>query len=74
MTAQKIKANAANRRTKTREEYEQWVKRIDEKINAILKEAERTDSHEDEVYGDNRGDELPKDINTEEKLKKRLKK
>mgnify|MGYP001560167258 FL=1 len=68
----KIKANAANRRTKTREEYEQWVKRIDEKINAILKEAERTDSHEDEVYGDNRGDELPKDINTEEKLKKKI--
>ena len=68
----KIKANAANRRAKTREEYEQWVKRIDEKINAILKEAERTDSHEDEVYGDNRGDELPKDINTEEKLKKKI--
>ncbi|MDP3980512.1 MAG: IS1182 family transposase [Chlamydiota bacterium] len=68
----KIKANAANRRTKTREEYAQWVKRIDDKINRILKEAEETDSQEDKLYGEDRGDELPEDINTEEKLKKKI--
>lgn len=68
----KIKANAANRRTKTKEEYQDWIKRIDDKINEILKEADETDAKEDKLYGDKRGDELPEDINTEEKLKKKI--
>jgi transposase len=32
----KIRANAANRRTKTKEEYQKWLVRIDEKIKQIL--------------------------------------
>jgi len=68
----KIQANAANRRTKTKEEYQLWLERIDEKIKKILKEAGDTDAAEDRIYGDQRGDELPEEINTEEKLKKKI--
>jgi transposase len=70
----KIKANAANRLTKSKEDYEQWLKRIGQKIKDILEEAERTDTEEDLLYGDTRGDELPEDINTDEKLKKKIEK
>ena len=69
----KIKANAADRRTKTKEEYQQWVKRIDKKIKDILEEADLTDAGEDELYGNKRGDELPEEINTEAKLKTKIK-
>jgi len=68
----KIKANAADRLTKSKDDYERWSKKIDKKIKDILAEAERTDAEEDALYGDKRGDELPEDINTEEKLKKKL--
>jgi transposase len=70
----KIKANAANRRTKTKEGYQRWLKRIDDKIKNILEEAEATDTKEDELYRDKRGDELPEAINTQEKLKIKIKK
>lgn len=69
----KIKANAANRRTKDKEGYKRWLKKVDNKIKEILKEADYVDREEDEIYGDKRGDELPEDIDTEEKLKKKLK-
>ncbi len=68
----KIKANAANRRTKSEESYKKWLEGIEEKIEDILKEADKTDREEDLVYGDKRGDELPEEINTEEKLKKKI--
>ena len=68
----KIKANAANRRTKTRGEYQRWLKRVNDKIERILEEADRVDAQEDEIYGDKRGDELPEDIDTEQKLKRKL--
>ncbi|GAF88251.1 unnamed protein product, partial [marine sediment metagenome] len=70
----KIKANAANRRTKTKEGYQRWIKRIDQKIKQILEEAEATDAKEDELYRDKRGDELPEELNTQEKLKAKIKK
>ena len=70
----KIKANAANRRTKTKEGYQNWLKRIDDKIKQILEEAEAIDAKEDELYQDKRGDELPEAINTQEKLKAKIKK
>jgi transposase len=70
----KIKANAANRRTQTKEGYQRWIKRIDQKIKQILEEAEATDAKEDELYQDKRGDELPEAINTQEKLKAKIKK
>ena len=70
----KIKANAADRLTKSKDDYERWSKKIDKKIKDILTEADKTDAEEDALYGDRRGDELPEDINTEEKLKKKLEK
>ncbi len=68
----KMKANAANRRTKTRDEYQKWLRSINDKIEKILEEADRVDAEEDEIYEDERGDELPEDIDTEEKLKRKL--
>jgi transposase len=70
----KIKASAANRRTKTKEAYQKWLKRIDAKIKRILEEAEATDTKEDQIYQDKRGDELPEEVNTEVKLKAKIKK
>jgi len=34
------------RRTKTKEAYQKWLKRIDDKIKKILEEAEATDAKE----------------------------
>ena len=68
----KIKANAADRRTKTREEYQKWVKNIDDKVRKILEEADEVDLEEDELYGDKRGDELPEEISTEKKLRAKI--
>ena len=70
----KIKANAANRLTKNKDDYEKWLEKIDKKIKDILQEAGQADAEEDALYGDKRGDELPEDINTEEKLKRKLEK
>lgn len=70
----KIRANAANRLTKAKDDYEKWLERIDRRIKDILDEAGQTDAAEDILYGDKRGDELPEDINTEEKLKIKLEK
>lgn len=69
----KIKANAADRMTKTKEGYQRWAKKIDEKIKRLLEEADKIDAAEDKLYGDKRGDELPEEINTEEKLKAKIK-
>jgi len=64
----KIKANTTNRRTQNKEAYQKWLKQIDDKIKRILEEAEATDTKEDERYQDKRGDELPEELNTQEKL------
>lgn len=70
----KIRANASSKRTKDKEGYEEWIKRIDKEIKEIMREAERTDEEEDEIYGeDMRGDELPKEIQKREDLKKKIK-
>lgn len=68
----KIKANAANRRTKTKEDYAKWVEKIDSKIKNMLKAGE-IDAKEDQVYGDKRVNELLEEINTEEKMKAKIK-
>jgi transposase len=70
----KIKASAANHWTKTKEDYQKWLKRIDAKIKRILEEAEATDTKEDQIYQNKRGDELPEEVNTEVKLKAKIKK
>ncbi|GAG23394.1 unnamed protein product, partial [marine sediment metagenome] len=70
----KMKANAANRRTKTKDEYYKWLKKIDKRIAEMFREADKVDAYEDELYGkDKRGDELPEDLNTDEKMDKKIK-
>ena len=69
----KLRANASNRRTKTKEQYEQWLAGIEQQVNEVMQQADATDKEEDEKYGNNRGDELPKEINTKEKLKNKIK-
>ena len=63
---------AANRRTKTKEEYQNWLIRIDEKIQQILSEVEATDTKEDQLFKDKRGDELPGQINDQQKPKGKI--
>src|SRR3954463_16784633 len=58
----KLRANASHRRTKTKEQYEQWLSNIEKQVKEIMTQADVTDKEEDEKYGDNRGDEIPKEI------------
>jgi transposase len=69
----KLRANASSRRTKTKEQYEQWLAGIEQKVKEVLLQADDTDKEEDEKYGDDRPDELPNEINTKEKLKSKIK-
>jgi hypothetical protein len=69
----KIRANASNRRTKTKHQYEQWLTRIEQQVKEVMQQADSIDKAEDEKYGDDRGDELPGEINTKEKLKSKIK-
>lgn len=55
----KIKANAATHLSKNKQGYERWLETVQEDIKKILGEADAADAQEDELYGDNRGDELP---------------
>lgn len=68
----KMRANAANHNSKTKEQYEKSLKAIDETIEKILQEAADTDQREDEQYGNRRGDELPEELNSAQKLKIKL--
>jgi transposase len=69
----KLKANASAGRSKNKEQYEQWLERIDTDIKNILDEAAKTDEQEDKTYGDNRGDELPETLRSKQKLKEKIK-
>ncbi|MGZ5222271.1 MAG: IS1182 family transposase [Chitinophagaceae bacterium] len=69
----KLRANASSRRTKTKEQYEQWLAGIEQKVKEVLQQADVIDREEDQKYGDDRGDELPKEINTKEKLRSKIK-
>jgi transposase len=68
----KLKANASADKSKTREQYEQWLERIESDVKGMLQEAEQTDSNEDEQYGNNRGDELPEELKSKQKLKDKI--
>jgi transposase len=60
----KIKANASNNFTLSKEELE-MIRRIIEKGIAV-------DEEEDKLYGDCRGDELPPELDTREKIRKKI--
>ena len=69
----KLKANASAERSKTKQQYQQWVERIDTDIKNILDEAAQTDAGEDKQYGEKRGDELPEALRSKQKLKEKIK-
>ena len=60
----KIKANALNNYTLSKEEIEE-IRRIIERGIAV-------DEEEDRLYGDKRGDELPPELDTQEKIRKKI--
>jgi transposase len=68
----KLKANASADKSKTRAQYDQWLERIESDVKSMLQEAEQTDSNEDEQYGNNRGDELPEELRSKQKLKDKI--
>jgi transposase len=68
----KLKANASADKSKTREQYEQWLERIESDVKGMLQEAEQTDSDEDEQYDNNRGDELPEELRSKQRLKDKI--
>jgi transposase len=60
----KMKANASNNYTLSKEEIE-MIRRMIERGIAI-------DKMEDKLYGDKRGDELPSELNTQEKIREKI--
>lgn len=68
----KLKANASGEQTKSKENLQQWNDRIEKDIAHLLTQAEQTDQQEDELYGDNRGDELPAELTDKQKLRAKI--
>lgn len=60
----KVKANASNQYTLSKEELEQ--------IKQIIEQGIMVDEEEDRLYGDRRGDELPPELNTQEKIRRKI--
>jgi len=60
----KIKANASNNYTLSKEEIEE--------IREIIEKGIAIDEEEDRLYGDKRGDELPPELDTQEKIRKKM--
>jgi transposase len=61
----KTKANASNDYTLSKAEIEA--------IRAIIERGIAIDEEEDKLYGDKRGDELPPELNTQQKIREKLK-
>ncbi|NQE54517.1 hypothetical protein C5S29_13085 [ANME-1 cluster archaeon GoMg3.2] len=61
----KMKANASNNYTLSKEEIE--------RIRRIIARGIAIDKEEDKLYGDKRGDELPPELNTQEKTREKIK-
>ncbi|RCV64504.1 hypothetical protein C5S53_08500 [Methanophagales archaeon] len=59
----KMKANASNNYTLSKEEIE--------RIRRIIARGIAIDKEEDKLYGDKRGDELPPELNTPEKIREK---
>lgn len=70
----KMRASAGRRRTRSKEELEKLEEKIEKEIEKILEEAEEIDEEEDRLYGDKRGDELPKELRKREDLIEKIEK
>ena len=60
----KIKANASNNNSLSEEQ----LKRLQD----IIEKGIKIDEEEDKIYGDKRGDELPPELDTQEKIRKKI--
>lgn len=71
----KIKANASSRLSEDEEGLSKMLENISIQINALLEEADKIDEEEDTKYGKkNRGDELPKKLQSKLSRKKAIEK
>jgi transposase len=70
----KIKSVASRRSIRDENSLTKELLRIEKEIDQILGEAERTDQEEDLLYGEKRGDELPKKLAQKETRKKEIEK
>jgi len=61
----KLKANASNSNTLSKEEIEE--------VKSIIDKGIEIDEEEDRLYRDAKGDELPPELNTREKIRKKIK-
>lgn len=68
----KLKANANGKYSKTKLQYEDWLKSVQSDIDKLLQEANAIDEEEDKLYGKNRGDELPVELANKQKLKSKI--
>jgi len=69
----KIEASASKKSIMEKEKLREAEKRTKEKIESLIREAEKTDAEENGLYGeDKRGDELPEELSGENKLLTKL--
>ena len=68
----KIQANASRNKNRKYGDIVKEEKNIREEIEDWFKEAQRQDEEEDELYGDNRGDELPAWVADKAEVARRL--
>ncbi|HEY0139727.1 MAG TPA: IS1182 family transposase [Thermoanaerobaculia bacterium] len=69
----KIKANASKHKAMSYDRMKQEEKRLENEIAELIKKAERTDRQEDHEYGsDQRGDELPQELQRRESRLKKI--
>ena len=70
----KIRANASPKLSKDEEGLKKLLDKTQKEINKMLEEAEKIDEMEDEKYGkENRGDELPKKLQSKRSREKAIK-
>jgi transposase len=69
----KLRANASRRKAMSYQRMSQDEQRLKREIGRLLDDAERIDAEEDALYGaDNRGDELPPELQNRQSRLKRL--
>lgn len=68
----KLEANVSGKETYKADRLEKALARVEEKIGQILEEAEATDAAEDAAYGEQSGEEVPKELRDLKRRKERL--
>lgn len=69
----KIKANASKHKAMSYDRMGETERRLQQEIDALLKQADETDAAEDALYGkDKRGDELPEELQRRESRLKKI--